>query len=149
MAEYNNLIEESVVNRLEIFAKALDNKSVARMKECLTDEVIIDFNTHKGEAPVVKSALEYIEQCIDELRNINSTHNFTRHKILMIEDKVHCQCDFSIKRFDLRQNEYFHSYGRYTFILGNVEFDWKIEKIVQMMERSEGVDLIHGAFSVN
>ena len=149
MAKLNKLIEEYVIHRLETYANALDTKNWDLLKSCINDIVVMDYNTFKGDEPKSLSALEYIDDRFQNLRNINTTHNFGKYKILKIEEKVHCHCDFSIKRFDLRQNEYFHSYGKYTFILGQVNQVWKIEKIIQTVEKNEGLDLIHGAFSMN
>lgn len=79
------------------------------------------------------------------LENLKTEHLYFNHTISLKDNIAICKCDFTIKRFSVLNDAFFHSYGKYTFELEFNEF-WQITKITQMVEKNEGNENIHAAF---
>jgi hypothetical protein len=137
---------ESIERRLDLFAESFDTKDWQQMTECLADNVYIDYSSSRKTEPGLVSRSQYVEQRKTGSEGLETVHTFDHYETHIDGAHATCSCDFAIKRFDRVHNDYYHSYGKYHFNLININGSWKIEKIVQMEDRSEGNRNIHGAF---
>ena len=136
---------ESVVERLEKFAKSFDNQDWDQMRECLSDEVWVDYSDLRNTDPTSMSSSNYVELRKTGLKNLETIHSFNNFETQLDKGRARCNCDFVIKRFDNERNDYFHSFGKYQFDLVRVNGRWEIVKITQTVERSDGNKKVHGA----
>ena len=146
-----------IINRLEKFAASFDLKDWDMMKSCLIEKIFIDYSSFRNTAPTFIDSSEYIELRKIAMKNLNTSHSLSNFEIDISKYKSNilvCHCDFEIQRFsaiEKYKDSFYHSYGKYTFelILDTSEKwkeVWRISKIKQEVERSEGDKKIHGAF---
>lgn len=140
---------ENVKKLIENFCQSFDKKDWMLMKNCLAEELEVDYESFRGTPKQDISSKEYIEKRIIGLKGLRTEHKTMDYKIIRNEDKINCQCKFEIRRYKEGSQNYFHSYGMYEFGIKEKNNVLKIYIIKQIVERMEGDRNIHGAFKLN
>jgi len=137
---------KEVVTLVEIFFHSFDIRDWDQMKNCLADELELDYKSFRGTPKYVSTSADYIEKRKIALADLKTVHHSSKHLITESNNIYKCKCSFEIKRYEIGSNEYFHSYGSYEIGVKRINGKLKIHKIKQEIERNEGNKNIHGAF---
>ena len=131
---------------IKAFCRSFDDKDWALMNSCLCEVLEVNYESFRGTPKQTISSLKYIEKRKVGLKTLRTKHRTFNHKIVEKEDDIFCSCDFEIKRYELEGNRFLHSFGAYEFIIEKESSNYKIQKIKQTVNRTEGDKRIHGAF---
>ena len=121
------------------------------MRECLCDEVFVDYASFRGDPAATIPADLYVEQRRNALETLDMQHNFLNLRVELdaATQTATARCNYLIYRFhpsfDGVNDHYFHSYGHYFFGFIRVNGNWKISRITQQLLRNQGNRKIHGA----
>jgi len=139
-----------IVLLVKIFFDSFDSKDWSQMKNCLADELELDYSSFRGTPPYISSSEEYIEKRTIGMQGLQTKHHSSDYKVTNSGEEYHCTCQFKIKRFaeswTEQGDDYFHSYGKYEIGLSKIEGRLRIFRIKQILDRNEGNPQIHGAF---
>lgn len=137
-------LQHKIRERLEIFASSFDTKAWDEMKDCLAENIIIDYSSFTKRPKSEITREEYVLQKKAGTGHLVTNHKLFDFKIIPYHNKINCKCKFLIKRFETKTGKYFHSSGTYDFTLANLKNNWRIENIVQTVSKVEGNPEIHG-----
>ena len=128
------------------FQRAFDHHDWKGLRECLDDEVFIDYSSFRGTEPAHVLAEVYVQMRRHALSDLMMQHS---HSNLVLSPGSHglvsAKCDYQIKRFEREGGRHFHSWGTYNFEWVRRHTGWKICSIIQHLLRTEGDPAIHGA----
>jgi len=138
---------EKIKKLIENFCESFDKKDWILMRNCLSEQLEVDYKSFRGTPKQNISSKEYIEKRIIGLKGLRTEHKTKDYEVIRNEDAINCKCKFEIRRYDENDSEnYFHSYGKYEFGFKEKNNTLKIYSIKQTVERMEGEKNIHGAF---
>jgi len=137
---------KELVTLIEIFLNSFDTKNWDQMKNCLADELKLDYQSFRGTPKYISTSDNYIAKRKIGLRGLKTEHHSSKYIITKSNGIYKCKCNFEIKRYEVSCGAYFHSYGKYKIEVKRIKGKFKIYKIKQDVERSEGNKNIHGAF---
>jgi SnoaL-like domain len=136
------------------FFQAFDDKNWSMVRECLCDEVFVDYSSFRDLPPMTVSRDNYVEQRRTSLESLDMQHNFLnlRVEVEPSAERAAARCNYVIHRFqpsfDGINDHYFHSFGHYVLAFANVSGTWRISRIAQNLLRTQGNGDIHGTLPV-
>jgi hypothetical protein len=148
-SSYGAVYATDIHNLLAHFFAAFDEKNWQALRECLCEEVFVDYSAF-CEMPASTMAVDrYIEERRAALDWLDTQHNFHNLRVSVdaIEGSATARCNYVIRRFHpgLDGTHYFHSYGHYHFDFVSLHGAWRIARIKQHLLRNEGDREIHAA----
>ena len=144
----NNLNLE-IQELLHKFMLSFDNKDFSIMKDCLCEEVYLDYSSFRGDLPAKQTSSAYCENRQESLANLVTQHNLLNLLIKINDDNLTAKvnCNFIIYRFlkeyQGSRDDFFHSYGQYEFKLICENNKWLIASIIQKITMNDGNKNIH------
>lgn len=129
------------------FAKSFDLPDWDLMEMTLCVRIYTDYSSFRGTPPQWMDREAYIQQRKKGLVHLRTSHLLSNLGFKLVGNQATCQCLFVIERYALEGPGHYHSYGKYQFGLVKEVDIWRINRIVQQVERSEGDRSLHGAFS--
>jgi len=142
----NSYDEKELISLIKNFFQSFDTKDWGLMEQCLDENIELDYRSFRGTPIYSSTASDYIEKRKIAMDGLRTEHKSTNYLASKKEDAIICTCSFEIKRFELKTEDYYHSYGTYEFHLRQREKTLKIYKIKQEVTKNEGNKSIHGAF---
>lgn len=128
------------------FQRAFDQQDWKALRECLDDEIYVDYSSFRGTEPAHISADEYVALRKAALGNLVMQHNHSNLTCWLDTDgRVSATCNYQIYRFEADGDRHFHSWGAYDFELVRRSDVWKLCSITQHHLKSEGDPSVHGA----
>jgi len=134
--------------------RSFDEKNFESMRNCLCQEIFLNYSSFRNEVPTTYTSTEYCEKRRESLAPLITQHNLN-NLIIKINDNnlsANITCNFTIYRFLSEYNgdksEFFHSYGQYEFEVKFHEKKWKISSIIQKIIMNEGNKNIHSGVKV-
>ena len=128
------------------FEQAFDQHDWMALRECLDDEVFIDYSSFRGTDPSRVLAGEYVTARKQALGDLVMQHTHSNLAVSFESaDHARATCDYRIDRFERNGDRHFHSWGTYEFGLVRRPVGWKICSITQHLLKNEGDPTIHGA----
>jgi len=145
----NNIKHEDCIILIKNFFKSFDTKNWILMKNCLNDNLKLDYRSFRGIPKYKSKAINYIEKRKIGLKDLDTEHiandyNFVKSKVGII-----LKCSFEIKRYQKEGDKFYHSYGHYEFQIKEADEQLKIFEIKQEVQKNEGDRMIHGAFKTD
>lgn len=138
-----------IQNLLFKFMRSFDEKNFEIMRNCLSEELSLDYSSFRKNYPTKQMSREYCDKRKESLQNLITQHNLSN---IIIEEQENREsfkvyCNFIIYRFaDSFPNDkksFFHSYGQYEFKLRQNSNKFEIYSITQKVLMSEGDKSIH------
>ena len=128
------------------FQRAFDQQDWTGLRDCLDDEIFVDYSSFRGTEPAHVSADEYVALRQAALSNLVMQHNHSNLTLsLESDDRAAASCNYQIYRFEAHGDRHFHSWGTYDFELVQRADGWKLCSITQHLLKSDGDPTIHGA----
>ncbi|MGB0554906.1 MAG: nuclear transport factor 2 family protein [Alphaproteobacteria bacterium] len=131
------------------FFRSFDEKDWKAMRSCLADTVWTDYSSFRDVEPEEISGDRYVAQREAALSALDMQHNFLNLRAEIDDASARGWCNYIIHRFhpdfDGRNDAFFHSYGCYEFGFLQVDDEWRISAIRQILLRNHGNLEIHGA----
>jgi hypothetical protein len=124
------------------FFQAFDDKNWPMLRDCLSDEVLIDYSSFRGELPAMMSGEQYVQQHRSALHRLDMRHNFLNLHIELdaFTEAATARCNYILLRFhrsfDGMSERYLHSSGHYFFAFTKVSGTWRICRITQDLQRN-------------
>ncbi|MDE2746393.1 MAG: nuclear transport factor 2 family protein [Chloroflexota bacterium] len=128
------------------FQRAFDQQDWAALRDCLDDEIYVDYSSFRGTEPTHVSAEEYVTLRQEALSDLVMQHNHSNLTLSLESDgRASASCNYQIYRFEADGDRHFHSWGTYDFGLARRSGGWKLYSVTQRLLKSEGEPSIHGA----
>ena len=131
------------------FFWSFDEKDWKTMRSCLANTIWTDYSSFRAVPPGKISGDRYVAQREAALSALDMQHNFLNLRVEIDDATARGWCNYIIHRFhpdfDGRNDAFFHSYGRYEFGFLQVDDEWRISAIRQILLRNHGNPEIHGA----
>jgi len=142
----NTNTKSELINLIELFFYSFDIRDWNQMKNCLSDELELDYESFRGTPKYISTSDDYIAKRKIGLAGLKTEHNSSDYAITESDGIFKCNCSFEIKRYEIISKKYFHSFGKYEIGAKRINGELKIYEIKQDLERNEGDENIHGAF---
>lgn len=141
-----HIVYQDISDLICRFQQAFDQHDWTTLRDCLDDEVSIDYSSLRGTEPSRISAEEYVAQRRSALSDLAMQHNHSNLRLSAeTHDHASASCNFQIYRFERDGDRHFHSWGTYDFGLVRHVGHWKICSIAQHLLKNDGDPSIHGA----
>ena len=131
---------QEIINTVNRFANAFDQKDWGALGAVLSDSVELDYLDLRGDKETV-TRNRYVESRKAALQELETQHLMSNHVVEVGNDNAVCTASALIYR---RQGEeYFNSHAVYRFELTATGAQWSISAIKQRILWNEGNPEIH------
>ncbi len=131
------------------FARALDEGDWLAFRNCLAEELYVDYTEFRQESAHMTNADDFVAKRAKALNGLHMQHLSTNHLVTINGDQAECKSCFLIHRIDeasLGEKNFFDSAGHYIHGLLRVDGSWRINHIKQSIIWNRGNSEIHGGF---
>ncbi len=128
-------------------AYAMDMQDWTALRDCLANELDVDYTALRGETRRIMSADDFVEKRAKDLAGLRTQHISTNHLVSIHGDHAECTSCFLIHRVDPAKTEdnHFDTAGHYLHGLTRTANGWRIDRIRQTVLWNRGNPEIHGA----
>lgn len=144
---------QNLENKFEIidtilrFAYAMDMQNWAMLRDCLAEQVDVDYAALRGVERHITSADDFVAQREKDLLGLRTQHISTNHLVSIQGEQAECTSCFIIHRIDptrMPDGNNYDTAGHYVHGLIKTAQGWRIDRIKQMVLWSRGNRDIHG-----
>ncbi|MBA3532291.1 MAG: nuclear transport factor 2 family protein [Ardenticatenales bacterium] len=141
------LNHQAIIETVLRLGVALDEQDWVGVASCLATEIETDYSSFRGAPPTRLSNNEFVALRQAALSGLRTQHLSLNHLVSVDPSGATCRTDCVIHRWptDPTDPRFFHSYGYYHYGLIHVESTWLIHAITQVVLRSDGDPMLHGA----
>lgn len=131
------------------YAYAMDMQDWTSLRDCLADEIDVEYTALRGESRQIISADDFVEKRSKDLAGLRTQHISTNHLVSVHGDHAECTSCFLIHRIDpnkkaVEENN-FDTAGHYLHGVTRTSTGWRIDRIRQTVLWSRGNREVHGA----
>ena len=126
--------KERIIEKVLRFNYAMDLKNWQMLRNCLSDELEIDYSDFSEDSPRNMSVNEFIEWRKRDLDDLQTHHTSTNHIVSINGNKAECVSNFLIYRvgFDRTgRQSFFNTMGNYNHGFERKKGIWLINRITQ------------------